>query len=641
MRRVPLTLLILLALSSLALSGGLISDKVAIGRFNRSYNRLSSRVMMRFIEKPTLAALDYAAYHANVMLNQPEPEDFVRPPEPLSLEELSFGGALSPPSLRDRIEQTPLTREEISSPMAWSPMMDYLAEWNYDESLELMMVGAKVSGEKWGNPRLSIPPQSITTAYLHGPKGKEEIWVKVEFKPWVKFLKGVDDEDKDGFPEIYGRIDPRRYSRRLIARLKGHYLSKLLSASEVEDYFHELSSNWYEKYNTDMLDVNLNCPWPNLQTEPEIVKELGGIIVRNPTAIIKGRPFGRPIYNLFVVDPPDENMKANIERWKSELQRWGDGSWERWRGKISGFQKDIRDILSKLPKGAKGIEGRNGFLFFRGSLEYILSGDLRKQRNDPFPAIVDYKNRLGKKGIDMLFVIVPAKPELYPEKLSDHAPDRNGPYVTPYTRKFLLELAEAGVETIDLLPAFMRERDQGDEPIYMKLDTHWSNRAIRIAAHLIAERIKRYPWFKEVCRSPIRYRTREVEVVRLGDIRGMLPEEERIKYPPMRLKAQQVLNPDGSPYRDDKSSPIVILGDSFCGVFHFEDCKHAGISAHIAKEIGMPVDLIMAYGSGPRIRKLFARRGKDAIRSKRLVIWMTAARDLYNYWAPWEIVPVP
>jgi alginate O-acetyltransferase complex protein AlgJ len=175
----------------------------------------------------------------------------------------------------------------------------------------------------------------------------------------------------------------------------------------------------------------------------------------------------------------------------------------------------------------------------------------------------------------------------------------------------------------------------------MPLDTHWSHCALRLAAHLIAERVRQYPWFQEVCPQPIRYQTKEVQTLRAGDLRGMLPDEEKLKVRPMTLTAQQVLKPDGSFYEDDPNSPIVLLGDSFCGVFHFEDCQHAGLSAHLARELGLPIDLIMAHGSGPRIRGQLARRGAEALRKKKLVLWTVVARDLYHYWAPWEKARVP
>jgi len=630
--------------------GNTKEDIAAIKEFNKTYSRTSSRVMMRVVHKSTLANLDYAAYNDNILMNSPKPEADLKSIN-FSLKHLN---SLLNSSIKEQFEETSLSEKSLSSPMAWIPMLDYLAEWDYDASLDLQKVGSEISSQKWGNQNVFVPLQEISTAYLHESGNKTEFWVKLEFQPWVPFSDSIDDEDKDGFPELYGKIDESKYPDKLISRLKNDYLSRTLTASEIDDYFYELSSDWYEKYNTDTLDMKINRPWPNSQTEPEIIEELGGITIQNATAIIKGKPHGKPIYNVFLVESgksPEnsnsitshsiDNMTANIQRWEYELQEWGNGSWENWEQKLSDFYQDIHDKLTGIPKERKGIIGKDGFLFFRGSLEYIISGDLQEQENNPYPAIVDYYQKLKEKNIDMLFVIIPAKPEIFPDKISANSPENGKPYVTPYTRKFLLELAKAGVETIDLLPAFIEERGKSNEPIYMTQDTHWSNRAVKIAAKMIGNRIKKYSWYPEICKSPVNYKTQKADFVRAGDIRGMLPENEKIEYRPMKLTAEQVLNPDGSYYEDDKSSPIVLLGDSFCGVFHFEDCKHAGISAHIAKEIGMPVDLIMAHGSGPQIRKRFARRGTDEIKKKKLLIWTTAARDLYNYWTDWEMVVVP
>ena len=66
------------------------------------------------------------------------------------------------------------------------------------------------------------------------------------------------------------------------------------------------------------------------------------------------------------------------------------------------------------------------------------------------------------------------------------------------------------------------------------------------------------------------------------------------------------------------------------------DCEHAGVSAHLAKEIGTPIDLVMSYGGGPNVRQKLLRRGEDALATKRLVIWMMTARDLYDFWEGWQ-----
>ena len=140
---------------------------------------------------------------------------------------------------------------------------------------------------------------------------------------------------------------------------------------------------------------------------------------------------------------------------------------------------------------------------------------------------------------------------------------------------------------------------------------------------------------------PIAYTTKEATFKRRGDVVHMLPESEKITYRPMELAAEQVVCPDGELYTDDKASPILFLGDSYAGVYHYEDCKNAGITAHIAKELGMPLDLVIGQGMGPEVRKKAARRGVDAFAGKRLVIWSLSERDLFNYKSPWDIIPMP
>jgi alginate O-acetyltransferase complex protein AlgJ len=165
---------------------------------------------------------------------------------------------------------------------------------------------------------------------------------------------------------------------------------------------------------------------------------------------------------------------------------------------------------------------------------------------------------------------------------------------------------------VDLLPAFIKQRDVEGDLLYMPSDVHWSNRGVRLAAKLLADRGRQCPWYDALEAEPGSYTTKPVAFTRRGDICEMLTDAEQLKYPPMKLEAEQVVAPDGSLYEDDPDSPIVMLGDSFTGVFHFEDCEHAGLSAHLAKELGVPIDLIMAQGSGPKIRGQLARRGAAA-----------------------------
>ena len=355
--------------------------------------------------------------------------------------------------------------------------------------------------------------------------------------------------------------------------------------------------------------------------------------------------------------PPRDFPKENVDRWKGELQQWG-GSWSAWEEKVAPFHADVRSALESRPEEILGLPGRDGFLFFRRSVEVLVAGDLRNQKEgrDPYPAIVDFHAQLKARGVDLLFCPIPVKAAVLPERLSGSAPPASGPYVDPYTRKLMAELAEAGVECVDLLPLYLAAKDEGGgvagphalkprpagaEPFYMKDDTHWSNRALRLAARAFAERIKAYPWYAEASKQKVAYTVKTVTTKRRGDIVRMLPDAERSAYPPMTLEAEQVLKPDGGFYKDDKSSPVVLLGDSYAGVYHFEDCRHAGLTAHIAREIGFPVDLILGQGMGPKVRGKLARRGPGGLEGKRLVIWALSERDLFNYREPWSVIPLP
>ena len=97
-----------------------------------------------------------------------------------------------------------------------------------------------------------------------------------------------------------------------------------------------------------------------------------------------------------------------------------------------------------------------------------------------------------------------------------------------------------------------------------------------------------------------------------------------------------MVNPDGTLYEDNPDSPVVVLGDSYTGVYELIDCQHAGVSAHLARALGRPVDLVMSYGGGPNVRQTLMRAGPEVLGKKRLVIWMMTARDLNDFQDGWE-----
>ena len=635
---------------------------------NPGYHRLRSRVLVRRVLRPTRANLDYAAYHANVMINGPEPQQPLPPANSVPATDKLFAGVLVPGSVVASMGQTPLSESERRRPLAFSPLVDFLSRWDYAQAAPLESARSAVRAESWGGPRnIQHTSQEISELYRHqdgdAPAG-EQWWVKIEFAPWARLFADMPDEDGDGVPEIYGQLQPRLVSRAIVDRVKREYCGRLLETGQVKAWLNELASYWYPSYNTDVVDLGDSRVWPLADTEPEVVAELAGLQVAAPVFVMRGKPRGRAIYNVFAVAglstdgaaPPSPAAAASapvekrritplLEPRRRALARQladNGGSWQQWAASLARHWRHLRQVLRSRPESIKALAGRDGFLFFRNSIRYVVGGDLQQQPagKNPFPTIVDFKNYLERLGVDFLLVPIPTKVEVFPDKILPGRFDPASlPVLNPYGRKLLLELTGAGVEVVDLLPAFLAARASRrpeQQLLYQPQDTHWTDRGLRLAARLLAARIKKYPWHAALAKKTIAYRQEEVRFRHQGDLVSRLAEEEKGRYRPAELIAHRVLDPDGQPYDDDPHSPIVILGDSFTGVYQRTYCRNAGVSAHLARLLGHPVDLVMSYGGGPNVRRKLLRRGEQALAGKRLVIWMFAARDLYDYWEDWE-----
>ncbi|HVY26457.1 MAG TPA: hypothetical protein VHB79_07875 [Polyangiaceae bacterium] len=630
---------------------------------NDGYQRTHSRVFVRQVEKPTRAALDYAAYHANFMIADLEPEQ----PLPAGAKpdtSHAFAGQLELASLTSDIGKTPLSAEERAHPLAFAPLSERLLSRKIEGADALSAVGAAVRNEKWS---LSLPPgvtgQTLSELYLHHASGATpELWAKVEFQPWFSPFQGSADQDGDGFPEIYGKVRSGVATAALVADIEQDYAGKPLNPAEVKAWANQLSSYWYPSFNTDLIPAGDR--WPDAQTEADIKQELGGRSFDKPAIVLRGKPQGKPTYNVFLVGDgsqasaaapshalklartrPSPDTKPLTEALQSELTKQGKGDYAKWQAELSPFHDAVRKRLKSLPSKVKALAGEDGFLFYRNGLDYVSGGDLEKQRKgkNPLPIILEFKKELDQLGVDFLFIPVPDKLEVYPEKLDADFKRLDGTVVNPAMRKFLASLSREGVEVVDLLPQLLAAKNTPAkaELLFQHQDTHWTDRGLRLAADLVSARIKRYPWYAELSKHAQTFGQRETTFSRFGDLQSRLPDAEQSKYTPETLVAHQVLRADKQPYDDDPDSPIVLLGDSFTGVYELTDAEHAGVSAHIARGISYPLDLVMSYGGGPNVRQKLLRRGREALGQKKLIIWMMTARDLYNYWEDWEPLSKP
>jgi hypothetical protein len=638
---------------------------------NKNFNRLKSHVVVRKIDTPTLANLDCAAYFANPVRYDPQRVKPKKPVKKIGITDLTFGGAISMPCAR--ILQTPLTENEKEQPLAWDPLQTRL--WEITKTDLFAKITAAVNGEKWADPSVFPPYQEIVAAYLHGEGDSVSVWVKIEFKPWMKFLTGIIDEDGDGIREMYGRLElssiDKKPLKKALAWIRSDYRRTVLTKEQVVDWANTLASYWYPKFNTDIVDMTGQAAWPTGDTEKKIKREMKGLSITNPTVVMRGNPYGEKIYNIYVVDLPQTaqpveptlaagvspaalapagedsalsaNFRENTARFEQEITMFGD--YPTWAKKDEPFRKSIASFVNVLPADQMGFKGKDGWLFFRREIDYLNGGDLVNQPTDKNPLVVlkEFKSFLDKYNISLLFCVIPNKSDIYFERLPVDAPVEPAAIINPYGRKFLADLQKKGIEILDLLPDFLaakRDDQKNREALYQKHDTHWTLRGLQIVTRRIADRIKQYPWYGELAKGAIRYTLKNTSCLRLGDIVERLPEKDRAAYPADSLAAQQVVNPDGSLYKaSNPDAPIMLIGDSFTGVFELVDCKSAGVGAHIAAAIGIPVDIITSWGGGPLVRDKMLRARKKDLTKKRLVVYMMVARDLYNYsqnWLPLE-----
>ncbi len=314
--------------------------------------------------------------------------------------------------------------------------------------------------------------------------------------------------------------------------------------------------------------------------------------------------------------------------------------------------------------GEKALRGRDGWLFYSPDLRYLVepyyregsaarADDAKRMApmksdaeaaakagpGDPVAVIADLAKQLRARGVHLLVVPAPVKPSIYPDQLvRGLAPSLA---VAAHTERLLGELRAKGVDVLALHPALLEGRRAGATPrtpLYLKTDTHWSGEGVRVAARAIAARVKQLGWWRPPA-SP-RYRLERVEVEREGDLPRMtrMPRQEQL-FGKERVVCHRVLEREGGkPYEDDASSPVLLLGDSFSRIYQTDEPEAAGLIAHLAFELGLPLSSIVNDGGASTLVRQELARDLEQLKGKRLVIWVFAERDVRFGLLGWQAI---
>ena len=375
---------------------------------------------------------------------------------------------------------------------------------------------------------------------------------------------------------------------------------------------------------------------------------------------------------------------------------------ERTLEEKSWFQQKLRPEVQRLffatlrDSGAKGVLGRNRWLFYRPDLRYLVEPDRldaeaneskwvepsanRTRRENVARAIAHFRDQLKERGVALVVLPVPGKPSVYPDQVTWREIGRQQHFQSP-TLDLLDALRREGVATVDLFAAFREARSEagsGGAGNWLNLaqDTHWTPRGAQLAAQTVATQLREMDLSPSATKE---FRTRQVSVSRWGDILDMM----RIPglgdtFLPEAVVCEQVLDPALGPlvpsasdrpgtYRfPGQKASVLVLGDSFCRIYQFPEPQSlgelpaspiagrteesrtkrllpgsAGFVSHLALALKSPVDAIVSDGGASTDVRRKLSTNPEILEGKKVVVWEFVERDIALGRRGWEDVPLP
>ena len=296
--------------------------------------------------------------------------------------------------------------------------------------------------------------------------------------------------------------------------------------------------------------------------------------------------------------------------------------------------------------GDKVVVCLDGWYFFKPGLKYMLArhepAAPSNATNDPIAAIIDFRDQLARRGVNLLLMPVPNKDSIYPDRLTPRA-QVGATVLAPRTREVMEKLRAANIEMVDLFKEFAearRKHGPTDPPLYLAQDTHWSPAGVDIAAKAVARRLAELGWAQP---GSIEYREKPAPVQRLGDILRMLqaPLIER-RVPPENVPAVQIVQGEQSElYKDDVQSEILVLGDSFMRIYQTDIPNSAGFIAHLAKELKQPLLSLVNDGGGATLVREELSSRPFYLNNRKIVVWEFVERDIGIAIKGWPRITLP
>ena len=229
----------------------------------------------------------------------------------------------------------------------------------------------------------------------------------------------------------------------------------------------------------------------------------------------------------------------------------------------------------------KVYPGKESWLFYRPDIDFITGpgflDPLQLQQRidqtlewetppqpDPLPALIDLHQQLAERGIKLLLVPVPVKPEImakqFTSRLNDAQVIQNSSY-----KLFINQLTEAGVWVADVAAWLDEYKEENKTSPFLRTDTHWTPSAMQWVARMVSKELnQQISWSGGVPPQ----KTKEINVTNQGDIAAML--DLHSPYPSETVSPLQVTYADGSIWKANEAAEVLVLGDSFTNIFSLD-----------------------------------------------------------------------
>lgn len=587
---------------------------------------------VRVIDKPTLAALDFAAYYDNPIRlagKDEKPGNYKGVMASAKLAEYPF------PMLDSLSEYEPSVVAG-RQPLAWEPLSKILYAQTGNDSLARVL--SAVEAVKWSEPDVFRAFQTVGRFWgVPMSDGSVEWWAEILPATWT------------GRTVFFAKLKFASHGE--TAEVLNHYITAELTLEDAMNWARTLSSYWYPTLNTDLEPHTPGSFWPEGSK-------------MQPFAVMRGNPMGKPMWIAFEVLAfrlSAEQLRAKavadslaaageVVPVNRALDTTSDARLQTLaslegscpaNAETAKFRATLEKTLAKLPKeqnawATAGATPAESFLWFRRNANYLLADKITGQDSlhNPLPRLLELKHYLDSIGVQLLVVPVPVKEEIYAERLVAGTPADL--CVNPAGREFTREMLAAGLDVLDIYPALMAAK-AGDEPphfSYQRYDTHWSLPGMLAAMEQLAARVTQYSWYGDAGAKPGSLNMQETTTMREGDLVAHLPDAEKAKYTADTLPAMKIFK-GTEPYKGGKNAPILLMGDSFTGVFESVDQKSGGPGSLLAYATGLDVQVLTSWGGGPGIYHRMMKMKKD-MQSKRLVIYMMTARDFWQSPMEWD-----